>query len=466
MSYGRCSGTQRAGGVVGLVLALAWVGACDGRATPGEADVPDTASVEDSGTTTAEVSVDTGPAPDLGLLPDVGGAPDLLSPETTGDTTGDTEGDSAPPVCDETTCPPSDCLTCGDDGACVSLCDPPGCMACDGAGQCVRTCGPDEFCNAWGECEIACDVGCTCPNEAGYCTASLVDDIRLAPAAREATGEPGCCCDFDDDGEMDNGLAEMPQVMCDPVACPTLDDLVREALEEGKLRLLFEYVGLAEGGADASYFRTNIYLGVDTDGDPTNDFSGEATQLVDPISLAPDEEPWVIFDGASLEAGVVYGGPAQFILPLTLVDGAESVPLTLDLLSFRADLQRLERGVALSNGEACGVLRMESFQRMLNDFVAVNCDCLHLNGPYIGGDWTAPTCGTSTAEPTCDAEDSVESFCDQLGRYCTTAKDATDALFELDLDYDLDGTPDALSFGLYFSAVPVQIVGVAGADPD
>ena len=446
MAYVRSLGLRKVGSVVGLALVLVWMAACDGGATSGEADAPDTGSAED-----------TGVLPDTIEREDTGGVgEDLLIAET--------EADTATPVCDETTCPPSNCLACGDDGQCVSLCDPPGCMTCDGAGQCVRSCAPDEYCDDRGQCVAMCGIGCTCPNEAGYCTASVVDDIRLAPAPREATGEPGCCCDFTGDGVADNALAEMPQVICFVMPCPTFDSLVREVLEDGTLRIMLEYTGLAADDQDTPYFQISLYLGVDTDDDPSNDFSGEATQRIDPGSLDVDGDPLAIFQGASVEDGVLRAGPTQFILPLSLVEGAPDAPLTLDGIAIRANLHTQAGGVALSDGEICGTLQAQSLFGLLNSFVSQSCDCLHLDGPYLAGDGPAPTCGVPTVEPTCDEADAVEKLCGQLHQLCPAAVTATEGLF--DVDHDLDGTPDAMSFGLHFSAVPVQIIGVAGSDLD
>lgn len=57
-----------------------------------------------------------------------------------------------------------------------------------------------------------------------------------------------------------------------------------------------------------------IYSGLDLDGDPTNDFSGSAQFGIDPLSLAADGSPLVLFTPGMLTGGMLSAGPGTLVL--------------------------------------------------------------------------------------------------------------------------------------------------------
>ena len=159
------------------------------------------------------------------------------------------------------TCDANACEACVAD-ECVVSCD--GCDECDGAGNCATTCNEDtEFCNAADTCEEIPVVGCANPNAEGYCDASVVDMLAIAPAPNEATGEEGCCCDFNADGKLDNAVAGLVAQLggfLGGLDLDTLNAMVAEFLGEGQFGVVFEYVGLADGAGDTPFFDMNFYL--------------------------------------------------------------------------------------------------------------------------------------------------------------------------------------------------------------
>ena len=477
---GPCPGALRALVLLGAALL---VSACDAGGG-GEADgsglgepAADTRVTAEAGVAALDagrevrVAVDAAPPADLSA-----GATDVPAAPEAGEPGGDAIDAATPPICDEASCPAADCLRCDESGACVSVCDPLACELCDGAGDCspacsslacevcdgegscASTCGPNDFCWEDGSCCSGCEPECSTPNAAGYCPAAVVSDLRLAPAPRESTGEPGCCCDFDGDGEVDNGLAEWPQIMCFVMPCPTIESVLREALESGALLILLEAVPRPTDEDEPAVFDLNVYLGADPDGDPSNNFTGEARLAVARGSLDGGGEPLIVLP-AAVSGGRLDVAPVRLLLPIWLASGAPFAPLVLSGVAITGNVAAAEADFAVGGGEICGLLTNEAFFAFLNTFVVQSCGCLGLSGTLIDESTSPPRCREAPADQTCSPDDPVEAICRQLEQFCGVALSQVTRYDDVDTGGDAE--PDALSFGFYFSAVPVEIIGVA-----
>jgi len=384
---------------------------------------------------------------------------------------------TADQICEDDACVPKpcecdpacgDCETCvvtGDTCACESLCDAGDCETCV-AGVCTG-CPDGQFCNAADTCEDNPVLECLNPNTAGYCDASIVDELAIAPAPGE--GVTGCCCDFTGDGVFDNQISALVAQL-GPMLQMSLDDLnatVAESLAGGDFIILFEYFGLAADAADTAYFDVNFFLGADEDdpADPTDNFSGTETFLIVPDSLKPDGTPLITFAGASVAGGVIEAGPSQFIVPISIEDPPLNLVLTVDEASMNADITNGANGYELGNGTLCGYITIEQIFNALNDFMGGSCGCLGYTGEaiYMNADeeWECATF-VSTCNPDDPETGSIQEICGQIGQYCGMAAGLLPQF--LDVDVDGDGAGDAISLGATFGATSAVLNGEVPAE--
>ncbi len=352
------------------------------------------------------------------------------------------------PPCDADEC--FECVLVEGEPECVYLCDTDNCYACDGAGNCEYFCEEGEICDGAGDCVAAPE--CADPNEAGFCDASIVSSLAIA-------GDD-CCCDFTGDGMADNAIAGL-LAQLGPMLDMDISEvnlMIGEMLESGDFAVMFEYIGLADGGADTALFMMNFFLGgaADPDGDI---LAGDAEVLVDPMSLDDDGLPLITFETASVEGGLLTAGPGRFVIPIDIEDPPLSLELTVDGVQIEADLVVGDHGYEMHDGTLCGYILGEEIFKALNDFVATSCDCLNLGDDLIVGyDTPAPSC-TPPQDPTCDPDDDMEEICSMISQYCSVAV----GIIPMFLDIDLDGDPNtgqAISLGALFSATSAEIIGV------
>jgi len=369
---------------------------------------------------------------------------------------------------------------CEPEGACPDGCGP--CEACED-GQCVGQCDADacETCIA-GAC-VGCDEGCYCdgaqcncwgwpecwaPNDAGYCDASIVDALALAPAPDPASGAGGCCCDFTDDGVLDNQLAALLAELRDMVGVDLagLNDSIAASLTDGSVLVLLEYAGLCPEGADTAYFDLNVYRGADTDDppDPTDDFSGSEELRVRAEWLTDWGDPIVSFEGARVLGGRLHSGPTQVLVPVSIDHPPLDLALTVDSATLDAEIA-WDEGYRLADGRLCGYVTVAQVFDALNQFAAGSCDCLGLEGDLIEGvESGAFACGAShpACDPAAPGTGSVQDLCGTLESSCDTVLPVLSAF--LDVDTDSDGTGDAISLGATFGATSAVLVGAAPAE--
>lgn len=366
-----------------------------------------------------------------------------------------------PPACD----PPCGAgETCNaTTGACDSICDAAQCESWDdAAGACASDCADTQCCIA-GACDVCPTVECANPNAAGYCDASIVDELAIAEAPSEATGEEGCCCDFTGDGVVDNQIAALVGSLGGMAGydLPTLNATLAESLAGGSFIILFEYLGLAADAADTDWFEVNFFLGTDMDDpeDPTDNFSGTEDFYIMPASLDENGDPVITFGGASVAAGELNAGPSEFVIPIQLDDPPLNLVLTVDSAIMKAMISSGANGYELSDGTLCGYITIQQIFNALNEFASSSCGCLGLTGDLIEGGDGLWTCGTM--DSTCGTEDQMENICGMIAQYCTVAVSLLPSFLDVDLDGDTVG--DAISVGATFSATSAGLGGVQPA---
>lgn len=345
-------------------------------------------------------------------------------------------------------CDEDACEACDGAGTCASTCDPLLCLECDGAGGCVTTCTSGTVCDGAGACEL----GCTEPD--GYCAGSVVSSIVVP--------ESDCCFDFDDDGFPDNGVALAADVL-GAAAGIDLEDLNRaidEALREGGLALLLEYVGV-DNTDDDLYLDLNFYVGADTDDPPnhSDDFTGWEPFRVLPESLNEEGVSRYPFVAARITDGLLVAGPGRVVLPVRYDTYAIDLRVVLEYAFLEATIQPSgTMGYRLLDGRLGGYITGEVAVQAFNDYMADNCGCLGLGGAMVSRDTTTEqwVCAPEPDVHTCDDVDLVESRCAPLAGLCQTGIGAL--LLAMDLDLDKDGRDDAVSLGAHFTAVGADLL--------
>lgn len=350
-------------------------------------------------------------------------------------------------------CDPLACETCGEDGVtCVSACDAAACEVCDGAGGCASSCDAEtEYCRA-GDCLEKPVLDCD--DVDGFCDGSIIDELVLQPAP--GPGEPGCCCDIDEDGVIDNGMATLIEV-AEPFLGYDRDyfnEGIAGQIEAGSILIVIEFLGLDDLVTD-DYVTFNAYIASDADEDPANNLTGSGEFWVQAASLDANGDPIMSFEAATIEAGHLSGGPATFLMPLDLVGVGEALLMAVEGATISADIAENGVGYGLSAGQVCGWVHRDTVVASVNEFVATSCTCLTLADDFITYDGGAFSCGRVTGN-TCGF-DVIGQTCDQLATNCPALALVVPAV--LDLDLTDDGKGDAISLGVTMGAAGAAIVG-------
>lgn len=314
-----------------------------------------------------------------------------------------------------------------------------------------KLCGPDGCGSTCGSCEsgYSCDPGTFTCVEAPEGVATFFDSMYLPHGS-----DTPCCFDYTGDGEVDNGVGGLLDAISSLMQDSDVNQMLADAIAQGKVAILLEFVGVADW-TTASGFTMNAYLGTDADADYTNNLDpvngGEF--LILPSSLDDMGNPLIAFEGASIDNGVLTGGPAQFIVSVPLLD-ATPITLVLDEALIEGDITA-EGGTKLhiDNGKLGGVIQKKVIVEGLNAYVATTCECLGLTGDLINLD--AQECATNGTPESC-IEDNA---CGSIYNYCSIALGLFDSI--LDVDLDDDGANDSVSVGIQFTSIPAQIVGTA-----
>ncbi|MGM0576662.1 MAG: MYXO-CTERM sorting domain-containing protein [Myxococcota bacterium] len=395
-------------------------------------------------------------------------------------------------VCYAVCCPSCDGKECGDDGcggvcgtcandemcsagACVGPCDPNPCTnpppdGCSPDGQSIYEYLPVGTCTQDGPgftCDYAIDTT-DCGEDvcaAGECVAggdpSTYDyDLATWLYSLEFPGEgEDCCHDFDDDGEIDNGLADLLDSLA-PLIGEDVDANagLHEAIQGGDLTLLLEFADLTGLMSDTT-LEVNGFLGTwDGTGYSTN-MAGEGTFRVQPRSFAPGTGvPLSRFTDASVTDGELLATGGTFALPIFGLD------LSMVDARLEGHLALSGDGVGLSYGELSGLVPMSDVAATLNE-IAAGCGCLNIDGDAFelaAEDKLACTAAAKAATPSCTAGDGTcKDLDDNLGIACTAI-----GILKPDIDTDDSGKPDHFSVGLHVEGAGATITGFGQDQPN
>ena len=365
--------------------------------------------------------------------------------------------------------------TCTSEGACETAledpCDPNPCTeppadTCEGAtplvyepeGECIfigdtsscsytfsegEPCEGDTFCS-----EGACVTGGP-PSEFGA-DASVITEMVIA-----AANEPeDCCFDFDNDGQVDNGVGNLLGTLGSFLGDVDLDGSLAEAIGDGSVTIVLEAIGVDDVENDDSV-DVQGYVGY---------YDDEGDLLIQPGSFNPDGTPLVYFAEGEISDGTASMGPSDFQTSLPLA----GFNLSLEVKEARGqtEVSVSEDGgkFDMSDGKLGGLIPFGDIVSTLN-MVAGSCDCLDLGGNNMfdltGEDSIACSGAFNDASPSCsDADGSLctglAGIADQKFLVCNIGL----GLIKPDIDTDFNGKGDHFSVGLRFTGEADTIAGM------
>ncbi len=250
--------------------------------------------------------------------------------------------------------------------------------------------------------------------------ATWISAVRI-PTAADASQ---CCFDFDGDGDIDNGLADLVATLS-PLFDANPQNFVDKFIARGLNAYLLQYRGLDDLANDAN-IGIDMLIGFDADGDYNDNLAGTEQFKVRAPSYA-GATPKSTFSTASTSNFVLRARSPEmgFLMPLALDPFVAAVrDVRLDARVILGDNGRgLTLGaVGQDIGARFGALfPLSEVFRAINTYVKDACGCLDLAGLDLitaqGGGWQCESAGSSA----CNPEDDDESICIDLAGYCSAA---------------------------------------------
>lgn len=311
-----------------------------------------------------------------------------------------------------------------------------------------KACGPDGCDGVCGECaqDLACDPQTWTCVAAQQPVATFINYLYLPFGSNE---EP-CCFDFNGDATIDNSAGSLVSLLGSFAPDIDVNQLLADSVESGQLAIVLEFVGAADW-VNAAGFVMNAFLATDSDGDYSDNLNPQTGGdfLILPDSVDENDNPLIVFQQMSIEAGTLRGGPSKFVLDIPLLMGTP-MTLVLDEAMIEGEVTVVGDKLWIEEGKLGGAVRKSVIIAGLNAFVESSCSCLGLSKPLI--DPETEKCATGGNSAACDEP------CASLNSYCSMATMLFGSI--LDVDLDQDGLVDSMSVGLMFQSIPARIVGM------
>ncbi len=238
--------------------------------------------------------------------------------------------------------------------------------------------------------------------------------------------------DLDGNGSKDNGLGTILATVALLGGTVDLQSMVNDDIKKGNLIYLMEVLGSALASSNPAWVQ--VHLGVDTDGNAANNFSGSAKLAVSTGSPK----------GSFLKGKVVSGqadvGPNDIIAPLPLSSGAAV------LTSMKKSrLKGMVSTTGVTNGVLGGAIPMTEINTKVVPIIASILDRIY-NDPLT--DSSTKSLLKTLFDTNADGKITAKEL---------QANILVKSILVPDLDTDGDKVKDALSLGFGFTAVSCQI---------
>ena len=279
---------------------------------------------------------------------------------------------------------------------------------------------------------------------------SVITEMILAGA----NDPDDCCFDFDNDGQVDNGVGGLLATLGSFLGDIDIDGSLAEAIDDGSVTIVLEADGV-DDLVDDDAVDVRGYVGY---------YDDEGDILIQPGSFNQDGTPLVYFADGEIAGGVAMMGPTDFQTSLPLA----GFNLSLEIKDARGqtDVSATEEGERfdMTDGKLGGLIPFGDIISTLN-MVASTCECMDLNGQPMfdmdGEDSVGCSSAFDSANPSCtDADGSLcsglASIADQKFLVCNIGL----GLIKPDIDTDFNGKGDHFSVGLRFSGEAAEIEGL------
>lgn len=252
----------------------------------------------------------------------------------------------------------------------------------------------------------------------------------------EIIDDNSCCFDFDGDSNLDNGFQEIAF---------GVNESINAAIDRGTWVMGFEHDGLV---TDATAYRLNVWQ--------SSLARNEAMRLpnieIAQAGLDEGTHPLSYFPLVHVNGNQLTAEDGAFDLVLLLGD----VELKLRAESARLDGELLNDVEPNSGVDAKlkigGLVSAESVAEAFSEYVATDCACLGLEGPWVTWNQQSSIYVCEGFETnSCD----TDSSCNNL-RPCPLFN----TVFKPDIDQLVDGREAHFSFGLLLDLRGARIVGV------
>lgn len=252
----------------------------------------------------------------------------------------------------------------------------------------------------------------------------------------ELIDDNSCCFDFDGDSNLDNGLQEIAFVV---------NESINVAIDQGTWVMGFEHDGLETG---ATAYRLNVWQSRLARNQATRPPNIEIAQAALDEGTHPlSYFPIVHVNGTHLTAE---GGAFDLLLLLDEVElkvRAESARLDGELLNESESESGVDAKLKIG-----GLVSAESVAEAFSEYVATDCACLGLEGPWVTWNQQSSIYVCEGSETnSCDSD----SSCNNLPP-CPLFN----TVFKPDIDQLVDGREAHFSFGLLLDLSGARIVGV------
>lgn len=243
----------------------------------------------------------------------------------------------------------------------------------------------------------------------------VADEYEPPPPPEEIFGyvlnglqlaEAGTGFDVDEDGTPDNSFAELLAALGGVLPADPNQQLA-DAVAQGNLIILLHALGIQDFMFDDG-FKLNGYGGEDLDADASDNFSGSEEFGINPSSYDENGDPQISFHDVVIDNGVFFGGPSLFVLSMPLIQGQAPMDILIDRARIKGNITSAD----IVDGLLGGAIPKDDLITALNQIPEIQ--------QYIG------------------------LVTILLNRRC-------------DIDLDGDGTMDAISIALTFTAVSAVI---------
>ncbi len=294
---------------------------------------------------------------------------------------------------------------------------------------------------------------------AGDATTWVVDSVQLPANANEAA-QFGLNVDCDPHQGPDNAFGQVLAAFEGQEAVDLNGDVAR-LIEEGRLLHLLRIQAVSLDNARGA--GVTVLHGLDTDGDPADNFDGDETFGID-TGRGSGLASGTIEDGTLR----VRGGPLPVALSFPIVDDVVVVPLGGARIEATLAAGRIEGriGGGITVGTMDQVVYpfvLAGFQRAIDRDCtsatdgALPCGCAEGSYGEIAIRYFDELPDRPGTEPDGDCRVLLDEFLDNsiISSLLATDVDLFDA--EGELNPRVDGVADSLSIGMSFTAVPAQI---------